>query len=626
MLTKETPKKSPRGNQPKAARNAQRSISLAKPQLPARDLIPFRLIHISLALVGLMWIFPFLYTRHEYPLTTFDQEWWTAVLGLLAMCALLSKDYWQSPAIPRVVQFPLALIVIALLQMAMGKIAYFEQGLLYILYLLFAALLMMLGAWLRRSMGIAQLAAGLAIALLIGTELSAAIGVLQHFGWHTPFDAVVVRKMAAHVYGNVAQPNHYASYIALGLLSLGLLWQQQKLKLGYVVLLAIPLLFVLTLSGSRSSWFYLFAATGLAAWVSYQNRSLKRVLYYYMLALLAGFVVMNLLVQLPMLAGAEGETSTMRRMLDSDTSGHIRLYLWRESAIIFMQSPWLGAGFGQFAIHHLEMLPTLQGSNISGLYNNAHNALFQLAVETGAAGVLALLACFAAWLYGLRRVNTLTAAHWWGYAAVAVLVIHSLLEYPLWYAYFIAILAVLMGMMDESEYRVEMPKVGRASFALIVLMGLVAMLQLDQAYQKLKTALAITATYGANQESAQRTYESLFALRKGSLLSPYAELYISSYTEVSPQDIARKIAFNGQAMRFIPSGEIVYRQALLLAQDGQLEAAKKLFEQAIWSYPGNGAAHQLLLALAQKDPAHFSALLEFATQKEQEHASAVRTR
>lgn len=69
---------------------------------------------------------------------------------------------------------------------------------------------------------------------------------------------------------------------------------------------------------------------------------------------------------------------------------------------------------------------------------------------------------------------------------------------------------------------------------------------------------------------------------------------------------------------------MVYQHAFLLAQDGQLAQAKQILEQAIWSYPGNGNAHMLLMSLAVKDPAHFSALLEFANQKEQEHARAVR--
>ena len=77
-------------------------------------------------------------------------------------------------------------------------------------------------------------------------------------------------------------------------------------------------------------------------------------------------------------------------------------------------------------------------------------------------------------------------------------------------------------------------------------------------------------------------------------------------------------------MHFLPIAPVVYRQALFLAQDGQLAQAEQLLEQAIWSYPGNGDAHLLLESLAEKDPAHFSALLKFEDQKEKEHASAVR--
>gem|GEM_PF-6063564 len=101
-------------------------------------------IHISLALVGLMWVFPFLHYRHENPLTAFDQEWWSAMLGVLALSLLTAREFWRQPEIPRIAQLPIALIVVVLLQLVLGKMAYFDQALLYILYLLFAALLMLL--------------------------------------------------------------------------------------------------------------------------------------------------------------------------------------------------------------------------------------------------------------------------------------------------------------------------------------------------------------------------------------------------------------------------------------------------------------------------------------------------
>jgi hypothetical protein len=76
-------------------------------------------------------------------------------------------------------------------------------------------------------------------------------------------------------------------------------------------------------------------------------------------------------------------------------------------------------------------------------------------------------------------------------------------------------------------------------------------------------------------------------------------------------------------MRFMPIAPVVYRQAFLLAQAGKLEPARRVIEQAIWSYPSNAVEHQQLVKLAEKDPEHFSALLEFALRKEKEYARAV---
>lgn len=584
-----------------------------------------RLAYISLALAGLMFAFPFLHYRHENPLTTFDQEWWSAMLGVLALLMLALRDLWQQPEIPRIVQFPLALIVVVLLQVSLGKVAYFDQALLYILYLLFAALMMWLGARLRDSFGVEQLAVALSLSLLIGAELSALIGVLQHYQWHTPFDAVVVMQISPSVYGNLAQPNHFADYIALGLTSLGLLFQQRKLKSGYVILLAIPLLFGLALSGSRSSWLYVLLMAGLAWWWARRDVTMRSLLRYAVL-LVVGFAAMNLIAQMSFMFGADSGTDTVQRIIantgSGDTRGSIRLYLWHEAVLIFLQSPWLGVGLGQFAWHHFELLPSLRAGNITGLYNNAHNLIFQLAAETGIAGLLALFASMGIWFYGLRRAAR-GAAHWWGYTALGVLAIHSLLEYPLWYAYFLAVAAVLLGAFDETRYRLSMPNLWRFTLLIILVAGLVSLIQLRGDYQRIKGVLAINPAANDVVAANQRALKGLLEVERGSLLSPYADLYIVPLVEVNADRIKQKIAFGANVMRFTPIAPVVYRQAFLLAQDGQLEPARQLLEQAIWSYPGNKIAQQQLLDLAEKDPARFSALLEFVNQKEQEHNRAV---
>ena len=593
--------------------NALASLRAARPGLA----------HASLFFVGLMWVLPFHHPRHQYPLTTFDQEWWSALLGVFALTLLVKGDFWQQPKIPRIAQLPVGLIAILLLQMALHKVAYLDQGLLYILYLLFAALLMLLGARLRTCFGLEKVATVLAIFLLIGAESSALIGVIQHFRWNTPLNSVIAMKTSSSVFGNLAQPNHYANYIALGLISLGLIYRQHRLKAGYVAMLATPLLFVMTLSGSRSTWLYLLMMTGLAWWVSRHDMQ-RRFLLRYCLLLIIGFGLMHLIIKLPFMAGTAGSMDTMQRLFGAADSGGIRLYIWHEAWLMLTQSPWLGVGFGQFAWHHFQLLPVLQPSNISGLYNNAHNLFFQIAAEAGLAGLLVLFVSLGVWLHGLRHA-TMNVAHWWGLAALGILAIHSLLEYPLWYTYFMAVTAILLGVLDETHYGLELRRVGRMSLMAILLLGLMTLIQLRSSYQQLKDVLAVRPVSSVVDvaEAFQRTRDGLVSIHGKSILTPYVEVFMGGFTDISAGHLGVKLELNDRIMRYIPTQAVVYRQAFLLAQNGQIEQAKQLLEQAIWSYPNHVNEYKQLALLAEKDTAHFSALLEFALQKEQEYRRAV---
>ena len=576
------------------------------------------LAHISLIFAGLMWSLPFLYWYHANPMTTFYQEWAAVVLGLCAMPLLAARRYWQQPEIPRIVLLPIGLMLLVLLQSALDKVAYFGQALLITQYLLWAALLIMLGQRLREQLGLPALATTLAAFLLLGAELNALVGVLQHYRWHTFFDAVVVVKMGSTVYGNMAQPNHFADYITLGLISLGLLRMRWQMPAWQVALLAVPLLFVLALSGSRSSWLYLLCMAGMAFLWQRRDKSCLPLLHYCLLLVL-GFVLMNGVVQLPWFAAG---TSAAQRLLEGGTGNSIRLYLWREAWLILAQFPLLGAGFGQFAWQHFQLGPVLRSTNITGLYNNAHNLVLQIAAEMGLAGLLILLGALALWFWQARSAQR-TVYHWWGYCLLAVLAIHSLLEYPLWYAYFLGVAAVTLGMLDNTTYRLELRGAGRWSVAAILLLGALSMLQLRQGYRNLEGALAKMPASASDNDS-RRAREGLLALYGQPLLQPYAELFMSSMLAVSTDHLADRRAMNARAMHFIPIGTVAYREALLLALSGEGAAAQLQMERAIWSYPGGfPQAHEELRALAREDPAHFAILLEFALQKYEERQRAV---
>lgn len=569
-----------------------------------------------------MWVLPFLYYNHAYPITTFYQEWGAALLGLCAMPLLLGRRYWQQPEIPRVILLPLGLLLLLLLQYLLGKIPSLEQALLFAMYFLWMALLVMLGQRLRSELGLPLLAVVLAGFLVLGAELNALAGFVQHYRWHFFLSAVVTVKNAAAVYGNIAQPNHYADYIALGLVSLGLLHVRYSLRIWQVSLLAAPLLFVLVLSGSRSAWLYLLCLVGMSYLWQRRDKAILPFLHYALL-LLVGFVVMHFTVQMPGMAGVGGTLTPLERMSDEAGSGSIRLYLWRESLLIFMQYPLSGAGFGQFAWQHFQLGAVLRDIHIVGLYNNAHNLVMQLAAETGLAGLSILIGALILW--GRRAwLERHTVEHWWGYAMLAVLAIHSLLEYPLWYGYFIGIAAFLLGMLDSGVYRLAMRNMARLTVAVVLLCGVLSLVQLFQGYRKLESALALRPVSGSAATYNVRLREYLLDASEFVLLRHYAELFMTGLIELNQDRLAEKLELNERAMRFVPTASVVYRQAWLLALSGRVAEAKLQLQQALWSYPGEFRdAYVKLGQMASKDPAHFSALLEFATQKNEEYQRAV---
>lgn len=585
-----------------------------------------RLAHISLALIGLMWVLPFLYPEHPFPILSFYGEWAAALLGLCAMCLLVEKRFWPQFKIPRIALLPAALLLLVLIQFALGRGVYFDQSLLIALYFLWAMLLIILGSHLRDELGLPTLAATLALFLLVGAELSALIGLLQHYPGHASINALVMPSKGAAVFGNLAQANHLANYLTLGLISLGLLHSQRKLRMWQWLLLAAPLLFVLALTGSRSPWLYLSFIAGMSFLWHRRDKSFLPTLQYSLLLLL-GFGLMNLVVQLPWLVGPHGNQTATQKLIEAATNGDIRLSIWREAWLIFTQHPFLGAGFGQFRWQHFQLGPVLRDASLSNLnmyVEHAHNLVLQLAAETGLAGLLVLFGTVALWLVQAYRAPR-SVAHWWGYAVLAVLSIHSMLEYPLWYAGFLGVAAIMLGVLDESACRFKLRwnlGGGRWLVLAMLLSGVLFLSLMLADYRKLvrlqgAMQRAEKMEEGSSRQAIYRRIHDELVTMHGRviLLDPYVENMLG---DSGWDHVADKRALNERVMRFAPNSLAVHREVMLLARDGRQEEARVMMERAIWTYPAQfPVMREKLEKLARMDrnPERFPALLEFALQK-----------
>ncbi|NWG72810.1 MAG: pilin glycosylation ligase domain-containing protein, partial [Parvularculaceae bacterium] len=218
----------------------------------------------SLAFVAFAWVLPFLQTRHRLPIPSFYSEWLAFALAIPALLFLLRRPCWEPVRLPRIALPVLAMVGLLFTQWVLGDIAYLQQALLAAMYLLFFLALVWLGQILREALGLAALARALAWALLVGSMASAAIALAQRYGAAALLGGWINAWQGGAVAGNIAQVNHFADYIALGLASALYLFHIGRLPRWALGLCALPLVFVLGLSGSRSAWLFLAAFVVLA--------------------------------------------------------------------------------------------------------------------------------------------------------------------------------------------------------------------------------------------------------------------------------------------------------------------------------------------------------------------------
>src|SRR5713101_6200366 len=211
---------------------------------------------ISLVLVGLMVSLPFLNFHHSFPLPTFYTEWISFALGTLALFALIFAPREGDTRIPFLSLGLIALAFVLVIQLAVGIVAYFERSLLGMLYVLWVALLVWLGAHLREQCGLDRVGLVLQVFLAFGGFLVAITGFILYYQIDWAGFRLISGAGTDGMYGTIAQRNNFANYLACALASVVFLFGRHRLSLPLATLLAVPLVLGLVLSISRSAWIY----------------------------------------------------------------------------------------------------------------------------------------------------------------------------------------------------------------------------------------------------------------------------------------------------------------------------------------------------------------------------------
>lgn len=280
------------------------------------------------------------------------------------------------------------------------------------------------------------------IALTVAGVLSASVGLLQVFVPDaTGNDWIAATAYAGRASGNVRQPNHLSSLLSLSVAATAWLAHQRPRRVWVACAGAVMALLVLVmaLSASRTGWLCLGM---LAGWGALDNRLAKPVR-----GLLLAAPVMYVVSWAGLTAWAHGTHQVFGGEARLSAGSSSRFPIWRDTLQLILDHPLAGVGFGQFNFAwSLTPFPTRPVA----FFDHTHNILLQFLVELGIPLALVVLGLFGFGLWSLGKAALRKDANS-GLACVcavmlAMMVVHSLLEYPLWYAYFLLPASFIFGL------------------------------------------------------------------------------------------------------------------------------------------------------------------------------------
>ncbi|WP_189353879.1 PglL family O-oligosaccharyltransferase [Vogesella fluminis] len=451
----------------------------------------------------------------------------------------------------------------------------------------------------------------LAWGLLLGGVIQALVGVLQVTQWvlllQWPW-LFYDRSNPANLFGQIAQRNHFANYLTLSLFAACYLFAVGKLRGWLLLPLVLVFGLLISWSGSRLAIGYAGAAMVLA-WLFYlrSGRQGETGRLALALALATCWLVfcqlfnkelVALLSWLGLPLGNIG--SGVDRML-AGGFGARRWVEWQKAWQVFQDHPLFGVGLGGYAAQsvRLEVAMGFAGQwSESWLFTHSHNLILQLLAETGLLGtaVVVIGLCWA--FLPFFRKEQATAHSLLVVLLAMVLLLHSMVEYPLWYMSFLGLFAVLLGLSPARRYTLAI----RPSMRNVLMWGFCALLLWQsvaglQAYGKLVRWIVP----GPNAQLNVMRAEEIWHIARNPLWTYEADMVLANYLIVDKRQLKEKRALFERLTAYRPHAGMLINVAILRALDGDRVAAEQALRFAIAAYPAYtpGFAAELM---SRRDP------------------------
>jgi O-antigen ligase len=530
---------------------------------------------LALLLAGCLCVIPFVVPYHQAPIPSFYSEWLAGAFGVMAIFAALLPRPSAMVRLPGAATWLLGFALLVAVRPLFAYSGYWQPAIVGGAYVLYAVSLIWLGAQLAALPGARDKASEvLGGSLLAGAVLNALAAIAQTYGVPDWLQDVIAQENGGRAFGNIAQPNLYALYLALGEAGLLFLWARGRLSTAVACLLATLLIWGSALSASRMALMY--PVWFLVLSIRWSDKGPRRNITWAASWLCAGQLLVHVIQPALQSGMAPSALSALGRVADGSVQLH--LAAWRTALEVFVEAPWWGVGLGQFAgAALLGGLPPELADGRS-VWTSPHNLVLQLMAETGVVGTIFVAAALTSWVSGVRHEwRVRSDGRWLSVAVVGAGFMQSMVEYPYWSAHFLAVTALFIGLSATQDPLRRSD--GRPVFAGTAACALLAALLLWTLHDYWRLdATRISGTAMAVFGPLPQDAEALRNVVSGPL-GTLAERSIFVAVELNREELPEKLALSERVVRYWPSFPFAAKRAIFLAMDGRDIEARSLMQK-----------------------------------------------
>lgn len=279
-----------------------------------------------------------------------------------------------------------------------------------------------------------------ALSWLIAALASTLAGLCQYFGLADHLAPWINATSSGEAFANLRQRNQFACLTVLGMATL-LFWWPERWRRGPAMAALAWLALGNAATTSRTGLLQLILLGVLSViWPGTRRRRAG----LWAVAMTSYIVTAVALPWVLQATTGIGASHLWSRVASSEGCGS-RLVLWSNVLHLIGLKPWLGWGWGELDFAHFATL--YPGPRFCDILDNAHNLPLHLAVELGLPAAVLICAAGCWFFVRARPWRESDPARQLAWAALLVIAVHSMLEYPLWYGPFQIAVGLCLGLL-----------------------------------------------------------------------------------------------------------------------------------------------------------------------------------